>query len=585
MKHQEIDIAKQWIRNEYFEKTDRDEIQALIDANNQEEIIDRFYRDLEFGTGGLRSHFGMGRNRINRYTVRRATQAMADIVTQTFPHQRCKMALSYDSRRGSKNLAMEAASVLAANGIEAHIFDRLNPVPLLSFAIRELKAQAGIMITASHNPPSYNGFKAFWEDGAQVTTPYDQKIIEQYNQLDDWGKIKYESFEAGIKSGLIRWMGVEMEDLYHRMLQSYCLSPQMCRERGSELSIVYTPIHGTGKTPCVRALKEIGLEKVTLVAEQSEPDEKFPTVTSPNPEDPEALELGVKLMRKIQADLVLGTDPDTDRVGVVCQHLNELHYLNGNQIGILMLHYTLEKLKEQKKLTDQSMVVKTIVTSEIQTELAQHYGVKIHNTLTGFKWIGRLMTDTEKKNELDFVFASEESFGYLSHPNVRDKDGVNAVALISEVALYHKTRGKNLIEALDEIYQKFSFGQEDLLTLKYEGKAGAEKISRIMEYYREHQPQEICGMAVTHVEDYRDGTITQLNNHQQKKLDLPSSNVIGFVLEGGQKVYLRPSGTEPKIKFYIMLKISNGDLETKKQQAAAKIAEIRQLIQKQVKDI
>ena len=581
MSNQELEIAKQWAANSYFEAEDRKEIQQLIDDNQQDEILDRFYRDLEFGTGGLRSHFGMGRNRINRYTVRRATQAMVNVIKSERP----SMVISYDSRRGSEFLAKEAASVLAANGVKAYIFDRLNPVPLLSFAIRHLKADAGIMITASHNPPSYNGFKAFWSNGAQVTPPHDQNIIEVYNGLTNWEQITYRPFEEGEEQKRIEWIGKEIEDLYHQMLASYCLNPELCRERGNEIKIVYTPIHGTGKVPCMRALKDIGLTNVQIVPEQAEPDERFSTVSSPNPEDPEALELGVKLMQDTQADLVLGTDPDTDRVGVVCRDGEELSYLNGNQIGILMLNYILERKKATGELGANDQVVKTIVTSELQAEIAQAYGLKIHNTLTGFKWIGKLMTDLENQDSGKFLFASEESFGYLSHPNVRDKDGVNAVALISEVALHYKTQGMTLVDALNQIYKLYSFAQENLMTLKYEGKAGAEKITRIMDHFRNSPISEMAGLKIIQKEDYQSLQTLNYSTNESSSINLPASNVIGFEFEGGPKLYLRPSGTEPKIKFYIMLKHSEGSLEEKKAWADQKIGQIRELISTLVEPI
>ena len=497
-----LERAKEWANNSCFDEQARKEIQDLIDQDNQKEIEERFYKDLEFGTGGLRSILGMGANRINKYTVRKATQAMSNVLL-TLGEKELRVAISYDSRRYSKEFAAEVASVFAANNIHAYIYKRLNPVALLSFSVRYHKAHAGVMVTASHNPPEYNGYKAYWNDGCQVTPPNDQNIIDQYNSITDFNDIKYISIEDGEKKGLIHWVGEEVENEYFKSIYSKAINPKLCRERGSELSIVYTPIHGTGLIPCKRALEDLGLNNIHVVKEQASPNGNFPTVSSPNPENPEALELAVNLLKEKKADIAMGSDPDTDRLGVVISHKDELHYLNGNQIGLLMLHYILVNLREQNRMPDRPYYIKTIVTSELQSVVAKKFGVEVENTLTGFKWIcGRLREIEESEPERNFLFGTEESFGYLNHDFCRDKDGISSLTLMAEMTLWYKTQDLTLIDALDKIYEEYGFSHETLLCLNYYGKEGAEKISRIMEYFRENST-EFAGEKVEEVEDYK----------------------------------------------------------------------------------
>ncbi len=574
-----LKIAKDWAQNTYFEQADRNEIQRLIDENNQKEIEDRFYRDLEFGTGGLRSIVGMGRNRMNKYTVRKATQALATTLLKEKSNP--KVAISYDSRNMSEEFAKETASVMAANGIIAYIFDRLNPVPLLSFSTRYHKADAGIMITASHNPPAYNGYKVYWNDGCQVTPPHDQNIIDCYNKLENWNEIKFMDFEAALKEERIRWVGDEVYNAYHKMLNENVINPQMCQNDGDKIKIVYTAIHGTGNIPCLRALQEMGIKNVWDVPEQREPDTKFSTVKSPNPENPAALKLAVDLLKEKQADIAFGTDPDADRLGVAVSHKDgQIYYLSGNQIGVLLLDYILSSLKKQNRLPKNPLVLKSIVTSELQTEVANHYGAQMENVLTGFKWIGQRMTQIQENNlDLQYVFGSEESFGYLGHREVRDKDAVNATALVAEMALAHKLQGNTLIDALHQIFERHGYFQEGLLSLDFEGAEGANKITRIMESFRnglsQNKAPTICGEKITRVEDYK----TQMQNNvaagTSEAINLPASNVIAYVLESGTKLFLRPSGTEPKIKFYIMIKEQNGSLIERKEKATKRLEEFK----------
>ncbi|MBT5095702.1 MAG: phospho-sugar mutase [Halobacteriovoraceae bacterium] len=574
MEGKALDLARAWGNNSHFDENSRKEIQDLIDNNDTKEIIERFYKNLEFGTGGMRSILGAGNNRINKYNIRKASQAVATEVLATGESQLC-VSISYDSRHFSFEFAKEAASVFAANGITAHIYKRLNPVALVSFAIRHFKCQAGVMVTASHNPPDNNGYKVFWRDGAQVTPPYDKNIIGNFNKITDYSSIKFMDFDKGVQDGLIHWIGEDIENLYYEAIYKWVVNPEMCQQNGEKLKIVYTPIHGTGLIPCVRALKDLGLENVEVVPEQAQPDSDFPTVSSPNPENPEALALAVDLMKKSGADIALGSDPDTDRLGVALQHEGETVYLNGNQIGIIMLHYILTNWKEQGKIPKNPYFVKTIVTTPLQEKIAKHFGIEVENTLTGFKWIcGRMREIEQNEPERNFVFATEESFGYLNHDSIRDKDGVSSITLISELALWYKLQGFNLVEALDKIYDEYGFSHETLLNIVYQGKEGSEKIGRIMSNFRKYSDKRIFDQDIHLLEDYQEHTIRYYQENKTESLDLPTSNVLGYHLSSGDRVYLRPSGTEPKIKFYIMVQETEGSLVDKKARALAKTEKI-----------
>jgi phosphoglucomutase len=578
MQNEILKKAKQWATNSYFDQQDRDEIEQLIQENNESELFERFYKDLDFGTGGLRSILGVGSNRMNKYNTRRATQAMANTVLSK-NIENPTACVSYDSRNFSEEFSKEVASVFAANGIKTYVFETLTPVPFLSFSVKYKKASAGVFITASHNPPMYNGFKAFWSNAAQVTPPEDGQIIESYNGLTNWEDIKHIDFEQGIKEGLIEWMDAETIEAYYQTVESRIKNPSMCKNEGSKLNIVFTPIHGTGKVPCEAIAARLGFTNFNTVPEQAEPNGDFPTVTSPNPEDPEALALAIAQMRVTNADIVMGTDPDTDRLGVAYIENDEVVFLNGNQIAVLMLHYVLMNLKEKNQITDKSLVLKSIVTSPMQDILCEHYGSKIISTLTGFKWMGAIMNEMDNRGEeFDFVFASEESFGYMGHAQVRDKDGVCAVAQMMEVALYYKLKGMSLTQALDALYTEFGFFHESLLALNYTGKDGADKIERIMKYFRESRPESICGKKITEVEDYLPLTITNTESGNVKNIELVKSNVLGFTFDSGDKLYLRPSGTEPKIKFYTMVRQTSGSLTDKKQKAMSTINEVEKYL-------
>lgn len=570
-----LNEATRWAQNPVFDAEFRAEIQALIDSKNYDELTERFYKDLEFGTGGLRAILGAGKNRINVYTLRRASQALASIVLKVSKAPVKKIAISYDCRHMSWELAQEAASVFAANGIHAYLYSRLNPVALLSYSVRYHKADAGVMVTASHNPAAYNGYKVFWSDGAQVTPPHDQMIIDEYDRLTDFSAHKTMAFADGVKAGLIHMIGEEVENHYYKVILDSAINPQMCQEKGDQIKIVYTPIHGTGLLPCTRALSDLGLKNVYVVSEQAKPDGNFPTVNSPNPENPEALAMAVALMKKEGADIAFGSDPDTDRLGVALFHKGKTEYLNGNQIGVLMLHYILENLKTQGKMPQNPYFVKTIVTTPLQEVIASAYGVETHNTLTGFKWICGRMNEMERLHpEKNFIFATEESFGYLNHNQVRDKDGVSSVTLMSEMTLWYKLKGKNLIEALDDIYEQYGFSHETLLNLVYEGKTGSEKIARIMEYFRSSfgagKLTSFADCEIKAIEDYKSSQRLDIITGDKTAIELPKSNVIGLFFKNGDCVFLRPSGTEPKIKFYIMIGENQGTLAQKKASATQK---------------
>lgn len=557
-----IQNATTWGQNPYFSETDRAEILGLLNdqEKNEKELTERFYRDLEFGTGGLRAPMGMGSNRMNKYNVRRATQALANNAIKHFGGGAA--VVSYDSRHRSKEFAMEVAGVFAANGMKTYIFKALTPTPMLSFGVRYFKAACGVMVTASHNPPIYNGFKAFWNDGAQVVPPVDNEIISSYNGLTDWNEIKYMPFAEAEKQGLAVWTDEKVDNAFYDMIAKKVIQDtELCKTHGSELGIVYTALHGSAEVPCNEIAKRLGFSNFYSIPEQAKPDGSFPTVKSPNPEDPKALAMAMDYMLKNNADIVYGTDPDGDRLGVVVNHHGKAEILNGNQIGALMIYYVFMRKAEAKTLPANALVVKSIVTSPIQNAIVEHFGGTVLDTLTGFKWMAGLLRELEEKNSpYNFVFASEESFGYMPHNESRDKDGVSSMALMSEVALYFKQKNMTLIDALDEIYTKFGFFYESLVALDYEGIEGAQKIQRIMDFFRHYPETHFAGEEIVSKEDYLAGV-----------LDLPKSNVLSFTFASGNKLFLRPSGTEPKIKFYTMVRETKGELAEKKANAKAKV--------------
>jgi phosphoglucomutase len=551
--------AQAWAQNPAIEAQDKKEIQDLIDQlpRTETELTERFYKGLEFGTGGMRGVLGMGENRINRYTVRTAAQAFALTLLKHFPNG-AHIVASYDSRHGSREFAEETLGVMAAFGIKGRIFKTLTPTPMLSYAIRHYKAHGGVMVTASHNPPKYNGYKVFWQDGAQVVAPVDKAIVETYNSITHYSELKSMSFADAKARGFVEEVQSEIDEAYHAMVEKdVIIDRDMCRTHGHELKIVYTPLHGTGLVPCETIAARLGFSNFKTIAEQAKPDGNFPTVKFPNPEDPSALKMAVDEMLATQADIVFGTDPDGDRLGVVINDNGVPFYINGNQLGALFLHYVFSERQKRGTLPKNPLVVKSIVTSPVQEAIAQKFGGTVLATLTGFKWMADLIRRLEEeKSPLNFVFASEESFGYMPHKASRDKDGVSSMALLSEIALSYKRRGKNLVQALDEIAETYGFFHEILVSRDYEGIEGSAKIQRIMDHFRQG-PLEIAGLGVEKMIDY-----------QKPGSGLPASNVLGFTFKTGDQLFLRPSGTEPKIKFYAMVSDRSGTLAERK--AAAK---------------
>ncbi len=550
-----INRYETWASGPFTTEVEKAELQNTFHSNPKD-IYEAFYTDLEFGTGGIRSLLGIGPNRMNEHSIKRATQAFANALTSTF-NKDIAVCIGFDSRNFSKEFSKTAASVLASNGIKVFLFDHIVATPILSYAVRYHKAQGGIMITASHNPREYNGYKVYWEDGCQVTPPNDEKIISEYNKLTDYSALPRNQFETFLAEGMIEIPGEECENSYYELLKKECLNLSLCEEKGSDVSIVYTPLHGVGGHFIPRGLKNIGFTNIHNVSEQIEPDGDFPTVSPPNPEEREALTLAIQLMKDTNSDIAMATDPDADRLGVVVNHKGSAELLNGNQIGTLFLDY----LASHKTISDKSLFIKTIVTTPLQEKVANHYGLKTINTLTGFKWICGVLHQMEQEGkDFDLIFATEESYGYLSHSFARDKDAINACSLMAEMTLFYKEKGMTLIDAIEDIYKKYGFSQETLIAKHYLGSEGKNKIASIVDYFRNYSNPDINGVKILEKTDILNGhTIGE--NGEKTLIDLPKSNVIGLKLEGDSYLWLRPSGTEPKIKFYIMVQSKGATLE------------------------
>jgi phosphoglucomutase len=534
--------ATEWATSAVFDTATRSEVAQLLEANDHKSLTDRFYRNLELGTGGLRGIMGAGTAYMNVYNIRKATTALALYVKDCFPSQPTTVAISYDSRNRSDFFARAAAEVLAHHGISVLITEEMRPVPLLSFMVRHFGCQAGICITASHNPPAYNGYKVYWQDGAQLTPPHDQNLIDRYELLTDYGALPYMDFEHARKKELIHFVKTELDAAYFEKAKAF----HFFRGDTASISIVYTSLHGTGIYVVPEALKRFGFTRVHVVKEQSIPDGNFPTISSPNPEEPSAWEYALKLARKERADLAFATDPDSDRIGVLVQDGDEYVRLNGNQIGSLLTEYVLASLKKKKELPPHGLMVTTIVTSNLQKDIAVHHGVQWEETLTGFKWIGDRIEAYESGARLpyrEFLCGGEESFGFLAGHFVRDKDAVLSCVLFAQMAAEYRSQGKSIVEVLDDLYLRHGLYHETLSTFTREGKAGAQQIEFAMTHMRTHTPLALAGISVKEVRDY----LTSQD-------DLPSSNVLQFLLEDGSKVSIRPSGTEPKIKIYLSVK-------------------------------
>ena len=547
------DIYEQWLANPYFDEATKEELKGISEDEN--EIKERFYMDLEFGTAGLRGIIGAGTNRMNIYVVRRATQGLANYIAKVDKKAQ-GVAIAYDSRHMSPEFAEEAALCLAANGIKAYIFESLRPTPELSFAVRHLGCVAGINVTASHNPPEYNGYKVYWEDGAQITPPHDSGIMGEVKSISDWNTVKTMDKAEAEKAGLFQVIGKEVDDAYMAELKKQVIHMDAIEKEGKNLKIVYTPLHGTGNIPARRILKELGFENVYVVKEQELPDGDFPTVSYPNPEAAEAFELGLKLAKEVDADLVLATDPDADRLGVRVKDKNgEYHDLTGNMSGCLLANYELSQRKAVNgSLPEDGALIKTIVTTNLADAIAKGYGVNLIEVLTGFKFIGQQILGFEKSGKGSYLFGFEESYGCLIGTYARDKDAIVATMALCEAAAYYKTQGKTLWDAMIEMYEEFGYYKDAIQSVTMKGIEGLQKIQEIMNSLRQNPPAEFAGHKVVAVRDYKADTIKDLATGEVKTTGLPNSNVLYYELTDDAWVCVRPSGTEPKVKFYYGVK-------------------------------
>lgn len=531
----EKEKAALWLGSPAVDEVTKETIRTMSDG----ELIESFYKDLEFGTGGLRGIMGPGTNRMNKYTVGMATQGLANYLKIQFPNESIKVAIAHDSRNNSKHFAETTAAVFSANEIQVYLFEELRPTPELSFAIRELGCKSGVVVTASHNPKEYNGYKAYWEDGGQLISPHDKGVITEVQKIKSIDEVKFDA-----NHGLIKSVGDEIDESYLGALKRLSYGGEI----NSDLKIVFSSIHGTGITLVPKILEQFGFKNVTIVEEQKNPDGNFPTVVYPNPEETEAMSLALKKAKEIDADLIMATDPDADRVGIgVKNEEGEFQLLNGNQTAAILIYYLLSQEKA-RGLKSNEFIAKTIVTTDLLTKIADGHGIKTYETLTGFKYIADLIL--KKEGEERFIGGGEESYGYLIGDAVRDKDAIAACALIAEAVGWAAEQGKSAMNLLLDIYLEFGLYHERLYSLTKKGKSGAEEITAMMKRFRESPPSDLGGVPVLEVFDYQNGTSTSIKYNSQTKLDFPSSNVLQYVLEDGSKVSIRPSGTEPKIKFY-----------------------------------
>lgn len=555
---------KFWLESDYFDKETKNELLGLKD--NEKEIEDRFYKNLEFGTGGLRGIIGAGTNRMNIYTVRVASQGLADYIKETGTQDR-GIVIAFDSRFMSPEFSLEAAKVFCANGIKTYLFDELRPVPELSFSVRYLKAAAGVVVTASHNPKQYNGYKVYGEDGGQLPLEAANTVINYINKIEDITTVKTISKEEAIEKGLLKIIGSEIDDAYNENLKQLCINKDAVEKVADTFKIVYTPLHGTGNKPVRRILKEIGFKNVLVVKEQELPDSEFSTVKSPNPEERSAFEIAIKLATENNVDLIIGTDPDSDRVGVVVRK-NDGQYevLTGNQTGCLLMEYILSALKENGKLPANGFVVKTIVTTELTRAIAKNYDVELLEVLTGFKFIGEQIKLRDEEGDQKYLFGFEESYGYLAGTNVRDKDAVVASMLIAEMAAYYKLKGMSLYDALISLFEKYGYYLEGINSFTLEGKDGLTKIKDAMKSMRNTKYSSFGDFKIKAIRDYQNGIRTIIADGTVEKLTLPESDVLYFETEDGSWFCVRPSGTEPKIKIYYGVSEKTLELAKKKLQ-------------------
>ncbi len=551
MDRQILETANKWLDSNIL-ASEKKEIQALIENPNQSALEDAFYKSLEFGTGGIRGIMGIGSNRMNKYTLGMATQGLANYLLKTYSDDQVKVAIAYDCRNNSEDFANITADIFSANGIKVYLFSELRPTPELSFAIRYYGCHSGVVITASHNPKEYNGYKAYWNDGAQLTPPHDKNVITEVNQIKNIDEIDFIRNKS-----LVRSIDSSFDDIYISEVKKVCLSPDLVKKH-QDLSIVYSSIHGTGITLIPKCLKSLGFNNVSVVQDQVETSGDFPTVVYPNPEEAEAMSLALRQAEKINADVVMATDPDADRVGIaVKNNQGEFILLNGNQTGSLIIYYILKRLQEENRIPENGYIVKTIVTTDLIAKITESFGVECMDTLTGFKYIATLIRDLEGKRQ--YIAGGEESYGYLIGDFVRDKDAVTSCAIIAEMTAYARENGQSLYEMMVQLHQKYGLYHEELISITKKGKKGAEQIAVMMENYRQNTPKTIGGSKVVWLMDYLTGEQRNLGSGVVEKMDFPTSNVLQFVTEDGSKISVRPSGTEPKIKFYFSVSTPVGD--------------------------
>lgn len=567
-------IYEQWLADPYFDEDTKNELRAI--AGDENEIRERFYMDLEFGTAGLRGIIGAGINRMNIYTVRRATQGLANYIKKQGGEEK-GVAIAFDSRRMSPEFAMEAAMTLAANGIKAYKFESLRPTPELSFAVRELGCIAGINITASHNPPEYNGYKVYWEDGAQFTPPHDKGVLDEVLAIEDLSTVKTTSEEKALRSGKFQVIGKEIDDKYIKNVKAQVVNQDAIDRMQKDITIIYTPLHGTGNIPARRVMKELGFENVYVVPEQELPDGNFPTVSYPNPEAEEAFTLGLKLAREKNADLVLATDPDADRLGVYVKDAKtgEYHPLTGNMSGSLLCDYVLSQKQAKGQIPADGQVIKSIVTTNLVNAVAEHYGCELVEVLTGFKYIGQQILKEEQTGKGTYMFGMEESYGCLIGTYARDKDAISATAALCEAAAYYKEKGMTLWDAMVAMYEKYGYYKDTVKSIGLKGIEGLAKIQEIMENFRQEPPKTLGDYTVTAARDYKAGIIMDMASGAVRPTGLPSANVLYYEMNDGAWLCVRPSGTEPKIKFYYGVKgASMEDADARSEKMGAELTEL-----------
>jgi phosphoglucomutase len=538
-----------WINSSFIDDETKKELSSI---SNEKEIEDRFYRELEFGTGGLRGVIGAGSNRMNIYTVGKATQGLAEYINAANSNASPAVAIAYDSRNMSKEFAEAAALTLCANRIKVYLFENLRPTPMLSYTVGHLKCSAGIVITASHNPKQYNGYKVYGDDGGQVTDGNAKEILSYIEKIDDFSKIKTMEKERALSTGLLNYIGEGIDKAYIDKVKALTIREGLVKESAKDLNIIYTPIHGSGNIPVRRVLQELGYTNLNVVKEQELPDGNFPTASYPNPEEPKVFKIALEMAKDIQPDIIFGTDPDCDRIGVVVKDSEgNFKVLSGNQTGVLLTHYILSSRKELNILSENGAVIKTIVTTEMASSVVKSFDTELIDVLTGFKYIGEKIKEFEQDNSRTFLFGFEESFGYLCGNFVRDKDAVIAAMLICEMTLYYKNKNMSLYDALMDLYIKFGFYKEELISLELHGKEGADKIAKSLEYLRSSIKSSINDVNITKIMDYKISVEKDITNGNEMSINLPKSNVLKFVLEDSSWFVVRPSGTEPKMKIYL----------------------------------